>query len=105
MEYCTGFERVCPVCKREYIATPEWVYKRKESYFCSWGCLRKYEKTHGVTIHGRGGNRKPISDEQKRTVANRVKGGETCREIAVEMDVSIAAIQKIQKKMKEEQKL
>lgn len=40
-------ERICPVCKKEFIGSQTWVYKKTsgncEKVFCSWGCLRRYE--------------------------------------------------------------
>lgn len=46
--------RTCPVCHKKYILynAKEWAYKawkkkgtsRNLIYFCSWTCVRKYEK-------------------------------------------------------------
>ena len=49
-EQLVGRERKCPVCEKVFIlADEEWAYKRirdhKAKYFCSWGCLCKYEQT------------------------------------------------------------
>lgn len=45
-----GRERRCPICKKVFILVDDgWVYKRirdqKAKYFCSWGCLCRYEQT------------------------------------------------------------
>lgn len=46
-------EKKCDCCGKTFFLTPDiWVYKkefainhkRPMKYFCSWGCLRKYEK-------------------------------------------------------------
>ena len=44
-------ERNCPICGKEFfINGEEWAYKRRDTprgkqiWFCSWGCMRKYEK-------------------------------------------------------------
>lgn len=41
-------EKKCHECGKEIFVTPEWVYKRGEysrvKYFCSWGCLCKFDK-------------------------------------------------------------
>lgn len=43
-------QKECYSCKKQFhIPSSDWVYKRtvgrnKNVYFCSWGCLRKYEK-------------------------------------------------------------
>ena len=45
-------ERKCPVCGKTFIVryVKDYVYKTtynsKTKVFCSWGCLRKYEKKH-----------------------------------------------------------
>lgn len=49
-EQLVGRERKCPVCEKVFIlADEEWAYKRirdhKAQYFCSWGCLCRYEQT------------------------------------------------------------
>lgn len=45
-----GNERHCAICDRTFIMRPEWVYKRGfgkgSKVFCSWHCLREYEKRH-----------------------------------------------------------
>ena len=49
-ERIEGYIHICPVCKKEFYARSEWVYKKRikkttdKSYICSWGCLRKIEK-------------------------------------------------------------
>lgn len=41
-------EETCPICGKLFIRYPEWVYKRghvgKETYYCSWTCLRRAER-------------------------------------------------------------
>ena len=41
-------EKKCVICKKGIIAGQDWVYKTGSShnlqYFCSWHCLRDYEK-------------------------------------------------------------
>ena len=45
--------KICPICKKEYIFRDGWVYRKKsgehEKVFCSWGCMRKWEKAHSHT--------------------------------------------------------
>ena len=59
--------KVCQVCGKEFdVLWPElWRYKRglgtNTSYFCSWGCLRKYDKEREQNIM--------LKDEQKKTAA------------------------------------
>lgn len=44
-------ENECPICGRKfyYYSADEWAYKKYDKnnhmrYFCSWGCMRKWEK-------------------------------------------------------------
>jgi hypothetical protein len=41
----------CPICNKRYLCFPEWVYKRRRGYgylyFCTYGCMRKYERERG----------------------------------------------------------
>lgn len=39
----------CQICKKRFIPTAAWVYKRNDSYFCSWTCFRKEEKKREAT--------------------------------------------------------
>ena len=54
--------RICPVCMKEFFIPDieQWAYKhwetnkkKKRIYFCSWGCMRKYEKDNSM-LTGRG---------------------------------------------------
>ena len=36
---------ICPICKKEYFPTPDWVYKDGlGKRYCSWSCLNKSRK-------------------------------------------------------------
>lgn len=45
-----GHEARCPVCRKKYWKGNEWAYKsgytNRERFFCSWKCLRAWEKDH-----------------------------------------------------------
>ena len=47
-----GTEVKCPVCKKVFLRKDlDWAYQRSNSagtkkYFCSWGCMRKYEEKY-----------------------------------------------------------
>lgn len=45
------YPRKCKVCGKGFESCFDWVYKTRPTgkrwvWFCSWGCLRKYEKAH-----------------------------------------------------------
>jgi len=47
-----GRERKCSVCGKEFIMHEGWIYKKcrgheLERLFCSWGCMREFEKRRG----------------------------------------------------------
>ena len=53
-----GRERTSSVCGKQFIMHEGWIYKKcrgheLERLFCSWGCMRKFEKTRGTTIECR----------------------------------------------------
>lgn len=47
----TGNERECSVCRKKFIMYPDWAFKQsfksREKVFCSWSCMRKWEKNRG----------------------------------------------------------
>ena len=51
MDKITGMVKTCPVCKKEFYVLDVgiWAYKKKNKkghnrYFCSWTCMRAWEK-------------------------------------------------------------
>lgn len=49
--YALGVDTKCPMCGKIFLRPDiDWGYKRwtenKAIYFCSWTCLRKFEKKH-----------------------------------------------------------
>ena len=99
MEHITFPEHKCPICGKTFIPTMQWAYKRRETYFCSWGCKRKDEAKHPPGDAA--GWKKKITQAQKYEVYNRLLRGEKCMDIVDEMNVSVYAVKKIQKEMKE----
>lgn len=41
-----GYKCLCHKCRKVFYAMDlgEWAYKKNGYYFCSWGCLRRYEQ-------------------------------------------------------------
>jgi len=44
-----GYWHRCPICGKEFHAGADWVYRkgyeeRNKTYYCSWKCLRIFEK-------------------------------------------------------------
>lgn len=37
-------EKVCPICEKTFVVSPEWAYKMGPRWFCSWHCLRENER-------------------------------------------------------------
>jgi YHS domain-containing protein len=48
MDILEGWVHKCPICGKEFWARSEYAFKcnvgKKLAYFCSWHCIRKYEK-------------------------------------------------------------
>lgn len=44
-----GSIKVCYICGKTFTCFPQWVYKRQRTFkrllFCTYGCMRKYDKT------------------------------------------------------------
>lgn len=36
--------RTCPVCREKFRYTNAWVYRRGQKIFCSWRCVRAWDK-------------------------------------------------------------
>lgn len=34
----------CKICGKKFYKTQDYVYKRRQYYFCSYTCMRKYDK-------------------------------------------------------------
>ena len=61
-DYYLNHPYECPQCKKSFFVpiSGSWVYRyqvgKYMKLFCSWGCLRKYEKSHPLnhkkTNHG-----------------------------------------------------
>lgn len=49
-EPLTGYQKVCPVCGKEFWACGDWSYRKTDKktknkiYYCSWSCIRKTEQ-------------------------------------------------------------
>ena len=48
MKALVGKERKCYVCKKPFIITDQWVFRKTygshERVYCSWKCMRSHEK-------------------------------------------------------------
>ena len=96
MQALVGREKKCPVCKKEFIAHEDWVFRRKQGFkekvFCSWGCMRKWER----------GRQKPI--ERREKIVKAIMDGLNDREIAFMLDEDTTSISYWRKKLIQEDK-
>lgn len=50
-EPLAGYQKICPICGKEFFAYGDWSFKRKDKatkstvYYCSWKCIRKIERS------------------------------------------------------------
>lgn len=86
-------QRKCPVCGKLFWAQDaQWAYKKNVvalngmAWFCSWKCLRKYEKEK-LEIKETG---KKMSNRQR--VIQSLKDGLNPNEIALLLDISPATV-------------
>ena len=93
--YVTGTERECPVCRKIFIPTLEWVYKRNGTQLCSWGCTRKYEKM--LESKKKHGKKSKVTEEQKQEVIRMLQAGMTGVQVAAETCLTDVTISKIRK--------
>lgn len=89
-----GNERKCEVCGKEFLIRPDWVYKRQagDGYkvFCSWGCMREWEK------------RKPDRRDQAEKIRQALEDGLTVGEIVRLLSVDRRVVMYWEKKLKGE---
>lgn len=47
-----GQYKKCPCCKKEkfIVNAASYAYKVRNKYFCSWRCLREFEREHPAII-------------------------------------------------------
>ena len=64
--------RKCPMCGKEFVTRNalEWAYRRNNKVFCSWHCLREYDK-----------GSKPRKADQRDKIIQAINDGLTTREI------------------------
>ena len=74
-------EKECHMCGKKFIvqSPDQYVYKRlfgrNEKYFCSWGCLRKWEATRGSKV------------TRRDKIIDALKDGMSVKEICYKFDV------------------
>lgn len=87
-------ERKCHKCGKLFIASSpeEWVYKRRinnyPKYFCSWKCLRDYDKNHGTKA------------ERQEKIIRALEDGIPVEEICKKLDVDRSNVTYWQRKMR-----
>lgn len=89
-----GRERHCYICNKEFIITPEWVYKRGKGdgmkYFCSWRCLQSYEENNMTKAQKNEAMRQMLTE------------GKSIREIMDKLDIDSRRVYYWKQKMQKE---
>lgn len=81
-------ERSCAICGKEFMGYEQWVFKRGDEWFCSWGCLRQHDqKTRRKRLTARRLDRRERSE-----VAKLLEMGVNPQRIAYKVGVSVQAI-------------
>ena len=98
MTSCTWVEKTCPICGKVFIPhTDDWVYKKRTHekvtvYFCSWGCLNKYEDQHP----------KKIAVEQREDIIKLIRKGYKTAEIVRTLGVERSKVRYWQERVAKE---
>ena len=94
MEFPGGVTyKVCPICKKQFsmLMSCGWAYTMNEKKFCSWSCMRKYERTR----------KKP--NEKKEQVRELYHKGMRQYEIAKALYMSVQSVNYWLTKIKDEE--
>lgn len=91
-----GVEKVCPVCEKIFLYRPDYTYKKtnygKQLMFCSWGCMRKWEKAHSI------GSRQELREK----ICTALRDGLTVKEVSALLDIDYNRVLYWRKKLKNE---
>jgi hypothetical protein len=94
--YTFGVEKTCPICEKIFLYRPDYTYKKvhygKLLFFCSWGCMRKWEKAHNIS------SRQELRDR----ICQALQDGLTVKETAALLDVDYNRVLYWRKKLKAE---
>ena len=97
MDDIDAHTRKCPVCGKEFYANAErWVFlkfiNKKRYVFCSWSCMRAFEKRRGTKA------------DRRERIQQAIRDGLSTNEICDLVGAEKSAVLYWQKKMEEEKK-
>lgn len=81
-------ERSCAICGKEFMGYEQWVFKRNDKWFCSWGCLRQHDqkiKENRMTA-------RRLNRQERREVEKLLEIGVNPQRIADKVGVSVQTI-------------
>lgn len=86
-------DKKCYLCGKEFVYTDKvgWGYKKGEKLFCSWKCLRQYEKT------------RQFPNEKKEQIRELYHKGIPQKEIAQTLFMSVQSVNYWVTKIKDEE--
>ena len=91
-----GKQRRYPVCQRKFTIYDGWVYRRgssdHEQVFCSWRCLRKFDKGYGSAA------------ERRERIIQAINDGLNAREVSVLLGEDYSKVFYWEKKIREQQR-
>lgn len=97
-----GKEVRCPICKKTFIPTPMWGWTTGITRFCSYGCMRVWERDprHKKRVKRNSfARRKRLSLGERERIYEMLEKGFDPHEIAIDMGVTCEAIMYYQRKM------
>jgi DNA-binding NarL/FixJ family response regulator len=90
-------EKNCDRCGKEFVMPcGDWAYKRYKGkgvqYFCSWKCIRAYEREHD----------KPKKIDERERIIQALADGLSVKEVSTLLDVDTSKVSYWYKRMKKE---
>ena len=82
-------ERKCAICGEEFLGFDQWVFKRGEAWFCSWGCLQEHERQKK---RSRAGRVHRLDRTERNEIRKLLTMGVNPQKIADQVGVSVQAI-------------
>lgn len=88
-------EKTCAICRKKFLGHDGWVFKRGESWYCSWSCLREHERQSKARKYGQ-----RLNKEDKETLRKMLEAGVKLQRIAERMNITVNAVQYYQNQLK-----
>lgn len=90
-------ERKCAICGKVFIGREQWPFKRNGEWYCSWSCLREYERRPDRP------RPKRLGESGQKEVMDLLRVGISPQRVAEKFGMTRRTIQYYQMKLREEE--